>query len=59
MKDFLDAFVAFNVNGINSLIYLFASNWGMFVILMSAVATAIMQARDEIDQTVRDEQNVL
>lgn len=59
MSEFIQSFIAFNVNGINSLLYLFTSNWGMLVLFLSAVITAIMQIKDEIDQTVRDEQNVL
>jgi len=54
-----ESFKAFNVNGINNLIYAFTSNWWLFLIVIGAAATSIMALTSKISSIVREEQNVI
>ena len=53
----LDSFIAFNINGINFLIYMLISNF--WLLILGMVGTIILQLKAEIDTAVREEQNII
>ena len=55
----LQSFYAFNVNGINNMLYLMSSNLWSILIAFSAAATILMKLKEESDYSVREEQNIL
>ena len=55
----LDSFIAFNINGINFLIYMLTSNFWLFLLILGMVGTIILQLKAEIDTAVREEQNII
>lgn len=59
MKDLLDSFIAFNINGLNYLRYMLTQNWSLAVILLSSVITTIIYLREEVVLTTREEQTIL
>ena len=54
-----NSFQAFNVNGINNLIYAFTANWWLFLIVLGAISTSVMALTSKISSVVREEQNVI
>lgn len=59
MSEIIDAFVAFNVNGINSLLYMLSKNLWFVLIAISAVVTTVAFLKAEIEVTVHEEQQIL
>lgn len=59
MGNFLQSFSAFNVNGINNLVYIMSSNLWSILIALGAAFTVIMKLKEETDYAVREEQNIL
>lgn len=59
MRQIFDAFTAFNINGINNLIYVISTNWWYILIALSAVITVVLFLKAEIEITVHEEQQIL
>lgn len=59
MGEILHSFVAFNINGFNHLTYMLSQNWGLAVLLIAAVMTAILYVKETIVMTTRDEQHII
>ena len=59
INQFAESFKAFNINGLNSLIYAFASNWWLFLLVIGAISTSVMALTSKIGSVVREEQNVI
>lgn len=55
----LDSFVAFNVNAVSHFIYLLTDNLFLLLLIASVAGTIILNLKDEIDNSVREEQNVI
>ena len=55
----LASFRAFNINSMNSLIYLIKSNLWMLLTVAGAAAIIIMNIREEIEDYVTEEQNII
>lgn len=55
----LASFRAFNINSMNSLIYLIKSNLWMLLTVAGAAAITIMNIREEIEDYVTEEQNII
>ena len=58
-KQIIEAFKAFNVNSVSNLAYVLMSNWAFALIAVAAVAAAVLALKDEVEMTVREEQQVL
>lgn len=50
---------AFHINGINSLIYAFTTNWCLIFLVVAAIASVILGVIDQSTSVVREEQNIL
>ena len=48
----LDSFIAFNINGINFLIYMLTSNFWLFLLILGMVGTIILQLKAEINKKI-------
>lgn len=59
MSEIIDAFVAFNINGINSLLYMLGKNLWFVLIAVSVIVTTIAFLKAEIEVTVHEEQQIL
>lgn len=59
MKQMADAFSAFNVNGLNALLYIMQQNIWFVVIAIAAIASMVMTLKREVDYSVNEEQNIL
>ena len=55
----LDSFVAFNVNAVNNFMYMLTSNLSFFLIIGGVIGTIVLQLKEEVDTTVREEQNII
>lgn len=54
-----DAFVAFNTNGAAYLIYTISNSFWYLLLAASAVTCILLYLKEEIDVTVREEQQVI
>lgn len=59
MKTIIDAFVAFNSNGLNYLLYTVMNNWWFILIAAGAVCSIVLSLKEEIQLTVTEEQQIL
>lgn len=59
MSAIWDAFVAFNINGAAYLYYTISNNIWYLLIGASVVACIVLYLKDEIDVTVREEQQAI
>lgn len=50
---------AFHINGINSLLFAFSTNWCLIFLVLAAVASVILGIADQNASVVREEQNIL
>lgn len=50
---------AFHINGINSLIFAFSTNWCLIFLVIAAVVSVILGVADQSASVVREEQNIL
>lgn len=55
----LASFLAFNINALNNFIYLLTSNLWSFLMIIALAGTVILRLKEEIDMSVREEQNVI
>lgn len=54
-----ESFKAFNINGINNFLYIITSNFWFFLIIIGVIGTIILLLKEEIDTSVREEQNII
>ena len=59
MKNLFLSFNAFNVNGLNNLVYIMSSNLWSILIALGAAVCVIMKLKEETEYAVREEQNIL
>ena len=58
-QQILDSFMAFNINSINSLIYTVKSNLWLILTIVGALTIIILNIREEIEDYVTEEQNII
>lgn len=54
-----DSFIAFHVNSVNTLIYAVETNLWLLLSIAGALAIIVMGLKDEIDDYVTEEQNII
>ena len=54
-----ESFKAFNINAINHFIYIVTSNFWFFLIIIGVIGTIILLLKEEVDSSVREEQNII
>jgi hypothetical protein len=54
-----DSFSAFHSNAINNIVYAFSANWWLFLIVLGALATTVMNVMSKTNTVVREEQNII
>ena len=59
MGNVLNDFLAFNINGINNIIYLLQTNLSFILILIGVIGIAAMRLKYEVDMAVNEEENIL
>lgn len=59
LEQLFDSFVAFNANSVNSLIYLVKTNLWLLLSVAGALTIIVMGLKDEIDDYVAEEQNII
>lgn len=55
----LKSFFAFNINAISSFLYMLTSNFWFFLIIIGMLGTVILLLKEEVDTSVREEQNII
>lgn len=55
----MNSFIAFNINAVNNFIYILTSNLWFFLIIIGVIGTIALQLKEEIDDSVREEQNII
>lgn len=58
-QQILESFLAFNTNSINSLIYTVKSNLWLILTIIGALIVTILNIREEIEDYVTEEQNII
>lgn len=59
MENLLSSLAAFNYNGFTHIVYAVQSNLWMLLIIVGLGANAFLQLKEEVDVTVREEQQAL
>ncbi|MCR5293502.1 MAG: hypothetical protein K6E28_11580 [Eubacterium sp.] len=54
-----ESFWAFNRNAANNFIYMLTSNFWFLFLLAAVVGTVVLQLKEQIDNSVREEQNII
>lgn len=50
---------AFHINGMNSLIFNFTSNWCLILLVAATVISVVLGVKEESVSVIREEQNIL
>lgn len=58
-QQLINSFLAFNVNAWENLVYVFQSNLWLIIIAFSAVVMTVLSLKEEIEDVVTEEQNIL
>lgn len=58
-EQILQCFRAFNVNSFNSLTYIVKTNLWLILTIIGALAIVVMNVKEEIDDYVTEEQNII
>ena len=58
-QQLIESFFAFNVNAWENLVYVFQSNLWLIIIAFSAVVKTVLSLKEEIEDVVTEEQNIL
>lgn len=58
-QQLIESFFAFNVNAWENLVYVFQSNLWLIIIAFSAVVMTVLSLKEEIEDVVTEEQNIL
>lgn len=54
-----DSFKAFNINATNNFLYMLTSNFWFLFLFVAVIGTIVLLMKEEIDTSVRDEQNII
>lgn len=54
-----ESFIAFNKNAASNFMYMITSNFWFLFLLVAVIGTIVLQLKDQIDNAVREEQNIL
>ena len=52
-------FIAFHINGLNHFLYMLTSNAWFLLLLTWVTGTIILRVKEEMDESVREEQNMI
>lgn len=55
----LQSFLAFNVNAFNNLLYITKTNLWIILTIVGATAIIVMNVKEEIEDYVTEEQNII
>lgn len=55
----INDFFAFNINGINNILYLLQTNLSFIIILIGVIGIAFLRLKYEVDMAVNEEENIL
>ena len=55
----LDSFLAFHLNAISNFIYMISSNLWFLLLLFGVLGTIILLLKEEVDTSIREEQNII
>ena len=58
-QQILQSFLAFNINAFNNLIYIMETNLWIILTMVGAIAIIIMNVKEEIEDYVTEEQNII
>lgn len=58
-QQILESFLAFNINTFNNLLYIIQSNLWIVLSIIGATAIIVMNVREEIEDYVTEEQNII
>jgi len=59
IQQILDSFIAFNLNSLHSLLYIINVNKWTFLTIAGTLAILVMNLKEEIEDTVTEQQNVI
>ncbi len=59
MGQLFASFIAFNINGFNYMVYQATSNFYVLIMIACAVASAVVNLREVMEEYVVEEQNIL
>lgn len=54
-----NSFTAFNVNALSNFVYMVTSNGWMFLMIFSLFGTIVLRLKEQVDTSVREEQNII
>lgn len=55
----LNSFFAFHVNAVSHFVYMISSNLWFLLLLVGVIGTIILLLKEEIDTSIREEQNII
>lgn len=58
-QQILDSFIAFNINSMNNLIYIFKTNLWLILTMVGTCAIVVMNIKEEVEDYVTEEQNII
>ncbi len=59
IEQIIESFRAFNINSINNLIYILETNFWLILSIVGVVAIVIMNLKEELEDYVTEEQNII
>ncbi|MBT9840640.1 hypothetical protein [Blautia sp. MCC283] len=58
-QQILQSFLAFNINAFNNLVYIMETNLWIILTMIGTIAIIIMNVKEEIEDYVTEEQNII
>lgn len=58
-QQILQSFLAFNINAFNNLVYIMETNLWIILTMIGTIAIIIMNVKEEIEDYVTEEQNIV
>lgn len=55
----MKSLIAFNINAISNFLYILSSNIFFIMLIISVIGSIVLLLKEEIDDSVREEQNIL
>lgn len=59
IEQIIESFWAFNINSINNLIYILETNFWLILSIVGVIAIVIMNLKEELEDYVTEEQNII
>ena len=59
IEQIIESFRAFNINSINNLIYILETNFWLILSIVGVIAIVIMNLKEELEDYVTEEQNII